>query len=293
MGGKAEYPFRFLEGWKNPEKVVSWLKQLDWNKGVWVSGNLAMFLGICLIKDYEVTREKKTGDALEAFLKWHDEFQDPKTGFWGTNCGAPMHNAMFGAMHQFLLYYYLDRPIKYVDKIVDKTVTIQQSDGIFSPKGGGGGCEDLDAVDILVNMYGRMNYRRNDIKETLRKTINPIILTQGEDGGFLWARNINSVSAKYLQVLTSIERIKDVNCWSYMTMEAVYGQLRGNKKPRTPKGWTQTAIPTLESDIFSTWFRSLSLALVSKVLPENPYAKIEWKFLKSPGLGYYNERLSH
>ncbi len=49
-----------------------------------------------------------------------------------------------------------------MDRIVDRTLLLQQEDGLFSPQGGG--CEDYDAIDTLVNMYKRVNYGRGDIK---------------------------------------------------------------------------------------------------------------------------------
>jgi hypothetical protein len=38
-----------------------------------------------------------------------------------------------------------------------------------------------------------------------------------------------------------------------------------------------------ESDIFSTWFRSLSLAYVSKVLRKSAIGRFNWQFLECPG----------
>jgi hypothetical protein len=38
-----------------------------------------------------------------------------------------------------------------------------------------------------------------------------------------------------------------------------------------------------EGSMFYTWFRTLSLAYLSKVLPENGLGDIKWKFVKTPG----------
>jgi hypothetical protein len=44
-----------------------------------------------------------------------------------------------------------------------------------------------------------------------------------------------------------------------------------------------------ESDIWSTWVRLLSLALIESTLPEGIIQPvgIKWTFLKRPGIGFY------
>jgi hypothetical protein len=285
LGGEMKHRLRFLDEWRNPDKVTSWLENLDWRRGTWTAGNVAMFLGVCLITDYETNNDIKARDALEAFFDWHDNFQDPKTGFWGTNCGTPVHIGLFGAMHQYLLYYYTGRPLRYMERIVDNTLLIQQPDGLFSSIGGGGACEDLDAVDTLVNMYQRIDYRRNDIEKALQKVLAAIVNSQNEDGGFPWAKRHHFGIKEWLRV--GLSHSNSFNYWYHSCREAILEQTILWKRPLRPLGWTRTPIPATESYIFPTWFRSLTLALITQVLPENPYARLEWKFLTAPGLGYF------
>ena len=285
LGGEIRYPFKFLNEWRGPDKVTSWLESLDWKRGTWTAGNVAMFLGVCLITDYEMNRDQRTKEALEAFFAWHDKFQDPRTGFWGTNYGTPLYIGLFGAMHQYLLYYYMNRPLKYMERIVDNALLIQQPDGLFSVVGGGGACEDLDAVDTLVNMYQRIDYRRNDIQKALEKVLVATVNSQNEDGGFPWAKRHHFGIKDWLRIGLSFKL--GFNHWYSSSKEAVLKQTILWNRPLRPLGWTKTPIPVAESYIFPTWFRSLTLALISQVLPENPYSQIEWGFLSAPGLGYF------
>lgn len=289
LGDAARYPFKFLDEWKNPDKVISWLESLDWKHGTWTDGNTAMFLGICLITDYELNGESRAKKAIEAFFDWHDNFQDPRTGFWGTNCGTPLHIGLFSALHQYLLYYYMNRPLKYMERIIDNTLLIQQPDGLFSAMGGGGGCEDLDAVDTLVNMYQRVDYRRDDIRRALHKVLVATVNSQNEDGGFPWAKRYHFGVKDWLRLGLSIRQHRNLNFWYHSCREAMIGQFITRNRPLHPPGWTKTPIPAKESYVFPTWFRSLNLALISQVIPENPYAQIEWKFLSAPGLGFFTK----
>ena len=286
LGGKIRYSFKFSNEWKNPDKIKSWLRNLDWKNDTWTAGNIAMFLGICLITDYEKNDNKRAKEALDAFFSWHDDFQDPKTGFWGTNHGAPIQIGLFGAMHQYLLYYHMDKSLKHMEKIIDYTLLFQERDGHFFPGSGGGGCEDYDAIDTLVNMYKRTDYRRNDIKQALQKALIATINTQGNDGGFLWARRKKFGVVDWFRQGFSFTRHWNFRYWKWSCRKAVGVQLRRNQ-PRLSMGWTDTGIPVDESDIFATWFRSLNLAEISEVIPDNPYAKIDWRFLEAPGLGWH------
>jgi len=291
LNGSIKYPFNFLGEWKLPDKVTSWLNSLGWRRMTWCNGNLAMFLGICLITDYELNNDERAKEALDAFLDWHDNFQDQKTGFWGTDRGTPINIGLYGAIHQYLLYYYMNHPLKYKEKIIDNTLLIQKPDGLFSLTGAGGGCEDYDAVDTLINMYKRINYRREDIKNALEKVLVATINLQGEDGGFLWAKRHRFGIKDWSKIGFSILQHRNFGYWRYSCVEAAIGQFVAYNKPRLSQGWTKTGIPATESDIFATWLRSLNLALISQVLPENPYAEIDWKFLKSPGLGYFDKKI--
>lgn len=289
LGSTIQYPFRFLDKWKNPDKVASWLENLDWRRRTWTAGNVAMFLGVCLITDYEMNRDQRAKEAVEAFLDWHDSFQDPKTGFWGTNYGTSLYVGLFGAMHQYLLYYYVNRPLKYMERIVDNALLMQQPDGLFSPIGGGGACEDLDAVDTLVNMYQRVDYRRDDIRRALQKVLVATINSQNNDGGFPWAKRHRFGVKNWLRLALSFNQRGGFNCWYNSCKEAILGQTIGWNRPLRPPGWTKTPILATESYIFPTWFRSLTLALISQVLPESPCSQIEWRFLSAPGLGFFSK----
>jgi prenyltransferase beta subunit len=291
LGGDIRYPFRFLEKWKNPEKIISWLENLDWRNKTWTNGNLAMFLGICLITDYELNIDQKTKETIDVLFAWHDDFQDQNTGFWGTNHGTPTNIGLFGAMHQFLLYYYMDYPLNFKKKIINHALLLQQPDGLFCPAGGGDGCEDLDVVDTLVNMYKRIEYRKDDVIKALQKAIAATINLQSVDGGFLWSKRYHFGIKNWGKLAVSISQHRDFRYWRNSCIEASIGQFITYNRPRFALGWTKTGrIPVNEADIFATWFRSLNLALISQVLQENPCAEIDWKFSESPGLGYFKKK---
>ena len=290
LGAEKRYPLRFLDSWKDSEKIESWLSSLDWKKNTWCNGNLAMFLGIALIHEMQSTNLSEIREYVDIYFKWHNKNQDPLTGFWGTNLGTPIDHGLFGAMHQYLLYYYLNRRINYMDKIIDNTLLLQKEDGLFSAQGGGDGCMDLDAIDTLVNMHMLIDHKRPLIKSAMEKAFISTLDLQCEDGGFLWTKRYKFDIRNWYNIGTSFIHHRNLNYWRNSCKDAVIGQFVYYNKPRLSPGWTSTPIPTSESDLFSTWFRSLNLALISQILPKCPYRKYNWGFLESPGLGYFRIR---
>ncbi len=105
---------------------------------------------------------------------------------------------------------------------------LQNHDGGFDPDGGGGACEDVDAIDILVNVYKRSDYKHADIRHALRRCAAHMLRTQNNDGGFPYERN----------------------------------------RPQSHMGIPGTAAPANSSTSFATWFRLHSLALCGEVLPD-------------------------
>jgi hypothetical protein len=290
LGGRPRHAMRFLDDWRDVDRIHRWLDGLNW-RDPWLLGNIVMFLGICLIEDSELSGTAASRRAAEAVLDWHDRHVDARTGLWGTDRGADFGSALFGAMHQFILYYYTKRPVKHPQRIVDKTLLMQQRDGLFCAMGGGGGCEDLDAVETLVNMFLRTDYRREAIRRTLRRTMEALLTLELPSGGFLWARRRRFSVLDWSAVFFDVVRHRSFRYWKLCVKMALLGQMRFNE-PRLPTGWVKTAIPADESDIFATWFRVLALAQISLIIDDPRIARRDWRFLEHVGLGYFDRALT-
>jgi hypothetical protein len=140
--------------------MTAWLENRDWSRP-WYESNNAMFLLYFL--SLEAAPGGRAYHAIVEALDWFDATQDPLTGLWGTEMGARLLDGVAGAFHILLFYYFFDRPVPRIERLIDSTLALQNRDGLFSPFGGGGSCEDLDAVDILCNARVRTNYRRRDV----------------------------------------------------------------------------------------------------------------------------------
>ena len=154
---------------------------------------------------------------------------------------------MCGGYHQLLVYYHENRAVRYPKALVDTALALQHLDGGFSPSGGGGACEDVDAVDILVNLYKLHDYRRADIRYALRRCLRLINSIQQPDGGYPY--KLNQVQ-------------------SHMGI------------PDTQAGKNV-------STTFATWFRVHTLALMAEILTDEPSLQQAFYFNRQLSMGWH------
>lgn len=248
LGGRPTYPLSFAHRFVDLSYLQTWLDARDW-KEAWWEGNNLLFIGQFLIflRDFEgITRAQ---DAINLYFNWLDQQVDPKTGLWGTNGHCSNFKAMCGGYHQLLVYYYENHTICNPERLIDTVLSLQHWDGGFNPTGGGGACEDIDAVDILVNMYKQVDYRSPEIRCALRRALQSILQKQMNDGGFVYRLNT----------------------------------------PFVHMGIHKTRSPANVSNMFSTWFRIHTLALISEVLIDEAIAQFNWQFNDTCSMGWHRK----
>lgn len=283
LGTDIKYRIKFVDQFWTKGQILSWLEKLDWSKP-WLVSNEIMFLFTFLIYDYERFGNNLSLETVFDGLDWLDAKQDSTTGFWGTDEGASLFDSMAGAYHILLFYYYLKRPINYPKKIIDNTLILQKTDGLFSAFGGGGSCEDLDAIDILVNLRLHTNYKSNEIMTSLEKAKNALAETQNEDGGFRWV-NRRSINLNYWVDILNPKPILPMPRFK-MIKTGIRRTLKPIKETIKYSGWDQMEFPIYSSDLWSTWFRLLALAEIDCVKNNNSSNINKWNFRKLCGLGW-------
>ena len=283
LGARPVHPLRCTEAW-TPDGIRRRLDALDWSQP-WNSGNKAMFLGICLAYAATHGGEARAGATLEAWFDWHDAHQNPDTGFWGDGFRARYIDGLGGAYHQFTVYNYMGRPVRHHQRIIDRTLMLQQPDGMYSPYLGGMTCYELDAVDVLVHLYARHDYRRAEIEASLRRTLDAVASAWNADGGFCWGRRRAFRGGDWLRLLGEAASHRDP-AYLYLSARAAlstytsrHAVLR-NGWSRAPRGWH-------DSSIFDTWFRCVTIAEIAAVVPHTPYSGMGWQPLDVPGLGWF------
>lgn len=182
LGAQPKHPISFAHKFTNLNYLSEWLSRRNWNEA-WLEGNNLLFVGQTLV--YLKKNNHSGAEAsLEYLMGWLDSEVDPKTGLWGTNGFCDKYKAIYGGYHQLLLYYYLKRPVCYPENLIDTTLSIQHIDGGYSRWNGGGTCQDVDAIDILVNLYKLTDYKRKEIRQSLYRGYHAVLRRVRDSGGF-------------------------------------------------------------------------------------------------------------
>ena len=205
LGGKPSYPLLFLHKYKNERFLSNWINKLDWSKP-WLISNLIMFILNLLIFEQE-SEDKNNQVYINLIMEWLSEHQDSQTGFWNLGYKTTIHEQMAAAYHFLIFYTYLNLKPQYINQIIDSTLLIQDFDGLFNYAGGGGSCDDLDAIDILCRTTIYTDYRKENIRSALKKSHKNLLKNQNADGGFCWAKR-NKISLKKNLHLINVKLLK-------------------------------------------------------------------------------------
>jgi hypothetical protein len=226
LGIKPTYRITYINKYKELSELKKWLKLIDLSKS-WIEGNNLLFMGQLLWFEYTNFNDHKAKTALDYLMSWLGTNVDPETGLWGTDRACPLHPSMFGSYHQLILYFFQKIEPPHINKLIDSTLQCQHFDGGFNNGLGGGTCQDIDGIDILVKSTQLTDYRSNAIELSLKRAVLHLLRDrQAENGGF-----IDSPGQKFIH----------------------------NSMPATLTG------PD-EANTFSTWFTLHALANISPIL---------------------------
>jgi hypothetical protein len=158
--------------------------------------------------------------------------------------------------------------------------------------GGGGHCDDLDAIDILVKFSMITSYRSEDVQQALLKAFDKLIMNQNIDGGFCYAKvPFYSLSDwKYCFRLFLPIKNLDFKTRLWMIMRKMGSQVLYPKVKKwtwTYSSWKLMSCQVNQSDLWSTYFRLLAIALISSRYPEEFNKIPEWKF-RNYGIGWHS-----
>jgi hypothetical protein len=285
LGERPAFALEFLDRWRDDAAVNEWIDKLDWTNP-WRESNWVEWIGYWLLRDAGITAAHvplplaRWPRGFAGLVAWLKDHQDPATGMWGapprTEPQRTLH-LVAGAYHHYVFFYATGTPVPYQEAIVDRTLGLQQADGLFLPGTvGGGPCEDLDAVDILANMHRLSDYRRADIEDALQRAIVALGRNLRPDGAFVHGYDAAAIrgSAEWLRQAISPKPSR-LRSRAGALRRAVFASQRGGRM-----GYAGSqALPFHRSggDMFSQWFRPLAVALAATVLGPDR-SPVWWEF---------------
>jgi len=236
LGQIPDHDLQFLDEYLSVETVERWLSGVDF-KDFWYGSNEIMFLLFFL--SYAMKYERKCEKCLRSvnyILSCLDSMQGKNDGFWGESGSTDLANRMFGAAHIYLFYQFFNKIPGYVPTIVEKTLSLQVSNGLYDSYVGGA-CEDYDGVEILGRMM-RWGGDKEQIRCSMERSYRTILKAQNSNGGFPY--RISSAKPGII-VRRIVEKIKGEENYRY-------------------SGWSKMESNSYTPDLWATYFRMLSIA---------------------------------
>ena len=254
LGGVAQREINLVRQFSDADTLMSWLRSRDWGERVAWCGNEVLNLGRILQYARDFHNDQKAGVAVEILLDWMDSHHvNPDTGLWGElEIGRDpllLSHAVQAAYHFWLLYFYDCRPIPHIERAVDSVLKTQNPEGGF-----GLGVHNPD--------YPYKSSACEDID-----SIDPLVRMSFCTG--YRREDVRSALERALPWLLR-NQVADGGFVFMLDRPFEYGhpELHGEKD---------------EGAMFPTWFRTLTIALIGKGLPESPAGTYLWNFSNCPG----------
>lgn len=268
LGSQSLY--KVNHGIKSKNDIDSYLDNIGVKKGKIGNGNFAMFLGIFL----SIDKKNLESNLLEYWFEYHDKYFNSKNGVWTSGFRAKSQWSYQNGLHQFMIYEYWNRDVPNYKTTIDIILDNIDQFGTFSLLPGGGACCDYDAVHSLNLLGLKNNYKTNEILSHLKKSYNQILSIQDE------LSFCENNTAYKLSLFKNLNLFHNKNILSTIFRIREFKGMKKNKFYHYPH-WSNFPIKTYESDLWSIWFRLITIAEIENIILLNQ----DWKFHDFPGLG--------
>ncbi|OGV67791.1 MAG: hypothetical protein A2283_22310 [Lentisphaerae bacterium RIFOXYA12_FULL_48_11] len=253
LGAVPDKPFGILESFKNEAFIESWFKDLHITQNP--SDQMNAHLPLSVVTFLQYARDFQNAvwadTAIKKIISLLDEQIDQETGCWCTGYGRKdLVNNGVKIAYHLWIFYFYD---KLSIKCPDKAI---------------------DSLLSTQNAFGGFDYSINSSACDDIDSIDPLCrLTAMTD-----YRKSEINNALYRAVP-----------WVLVNMNPDGGFVfkRGQS---FQYGHEKMYSGVNESNMFATWFRTLSIAYIGKVLPDSWPGKFGWHFESIPGLQFWHKK---
>lgn len=251
LESKSSYKFRCLEPLYGAKNSILWISSLPWSKKPDFASNTVMNFGVLLQYERDFLGSTEAEHAMNQIFSFLNETVSPETGLWGLN------------------------------NVNETPQNISR------------------AVQTSYHLWNLYFYEKRPILH-VENAIDFCLLTQNKVGGY--GININSSACEDIDTIDPLCRFLQI-C-SHRSDDIV-GSLRKSlpwilfnqmkdggcvfrKHSSFKYGHELMTTSEEESNMFATWFRTLSIAYISQVLPELKYFKSQFHWKNCPGYQFWN-----
>lgn len=172
-------PLRFCDRFVDRNFLKGWLKDRHW-ANIWHAANEFLMAYAWLQARHVWFQDAQAREAMAALAEFLRPYLDPQTGYWGTQHGSTVANALGGYIHITPIYWDLGLEVPSVQAAIDSTLGLLRPDGFFM----GAAPYDYDGVYTLANLTTLTTHRRAEIQTALGKAEQACQTMRNPDGGF-------------------------------------------------------------------------------------------------------------
>ena len=248
LGQTAKKELAFVKKFYHPAFLTRWLDTRNWDTEPANVSNEIQNVGVALQYARDFHQDPYAQKALDVMFEWLDSNQNSENGSWGNCPSILVHKGRLSQIvqtgyHIWLLYFYDKRSLKYSSQIIDLLLQTQNKIGGFGVSLNSSACEDIDSIDPLIRLMNITDYRKEDILKALERALPWVLVNRNSDGGWVFRRNESAQIG--------------------------------------PEGGWSAKVD--ESAMFPIWFRILTLAYLSRALPESFKQGANFHFVRCPG----------
>ncbi len=183
LGGQPLYPLKFVKKLETKKKLERWLSRWWlWAPRLHWAGS---HIGSGVPAAVKMTNTPVPEQWWDWYFGWLDAHVDPRTGYWKHGLlQRPGRVNMYDlgcAFHYYFLYVRAGQPLPFPQKIVDSTLTIQQTNFLWF--GGVPYCPDLDAIYAMARASEQAGgYRREDIEHAIQGYLEYVVPKINDEG---------------------------------------------------------------------------------------------------------------
>jgi len=248
LNSVARKKFEIIQPFKNVDFTIKWLESRDWEIDPAATSNEVQNYFTMLQYARDFQSEDWAYKILNVAFEWLNERQDPKTGLWGKRFDTPI-TLSHGVQtgYHIWLLYFYDKKPLQYVERIIDSCLATQN-----KLGGFGVAINSSACEDIdtIDPLVRLSFINNYRKEDVISSLQkaiPWILTNMNEDGGFVFRRMEPFTYGHQLMFSS----KD------------------------------------ESAMFPTWFRTLSLSYLAKVLPDSFLGKFDWQFVNCPGLQFW------
>ncbi len=285
LGEQPKYRLSVVDQWKSPESVKNYLRERGCHLGRSGSGNKAMFQGLFLIYERELSGNNSLDEALNSWFEFHEKHKN-KHGFWGAGAGSLYYHGLQNAYHQLVVYEYLGREYSKIENAARIASLIQDPWGGFAPTLGGGACKDYDAAHFVGLATTKEKELNPEWRKVLLRAAEHALDNGNADGGF--CESVVRDSGGPMRVLQELRF-----CGSAKRREIFFQRVYATLKAKTRRNqkknrrWVAEAQYFSESTLWDTWFRWLLVSEVVKITEVESASMFQ--FQRGAGIGYFRK----